>query len=60
WASRWGLETWLGTEGFITNLIVLCGAGAMSLGIFAVAAFALGIPEAKMLGNQLRAKLLRR
>ena len=60
WASRLGLETWLGTEGFLRNLIVLCGAGAVSLGVFALAALALGIPEAKMLINQLKAKLLRR
>lgn len=60
WASRLGLETWLGTEGFFTNLVVLCISGGVSLGIFAFAAFALGIPEARMLGEQLKAKLLRR
>lgn len=60
WASRWGLETWLGTEGFFVNLIVLCGAGALSLGIFALATLALGIPEAKMVIDQLKGKLLRR
>ncbi|NEP58492.1 MAG: murein biosynthesis integral membrane protein MurJ [Symploca sp. SIO2G7] len=60
WASRWGLEHWLGTEGFLVNLTVLCGAGTVSLGIFALAAMALGIPEAKMLVEQLKAKVLRR
>ncbi|MEA5463648.1 murein biosynthesis integral membrane protein MurJ [Leptothoe sp. PORK10 BA2] len=60
WGSRLGLETWLGTEGFFVNLIVLCGAGAISLGVFVLAALALGIPEAKMVLQQLQAKLLRR
>ena len=60
WASRLGLETWLGTEGFLINLIVLCGAGGISLGIFALATFVLRIPEARMLAEQLKSKLLRR
>ena len=38
WGSRLGLETLTGTEGFFTNLIVLCVAGAISLSVFAGAA----------------------
>ena len=57
WGSRLGLETLLGTEGFLINLIVLCVAGAISLSVFAGAALMLGIPEATMLLNQLKAKL---
>ncbi|NEQ51240.1 MAG: murein biosynthesis integral membrane protein MurJ [Leptolyngbya sp. SIO3F4] len=60
WASRLGLESWLGTEGFLINLIVLCGAGAISIGVFSLAALALGIPEARLLLDQLKAKFLRR
>lgn len=60
WISRLGLESWLGTEGFLVNLIVLCGAGGISLGVFSAAALALGIPEARLLLNQLKAKFLRR
>ncbi|MEL6232445.1 MAG: lipid II flippase MurJ, partial [Cyanobacteria bacterium J06627_3] len=60
WASRLGLETWLGTEGFLPSLIVLCGAGAISLSVFGMATLALGIAEARMLIEQLKAKFLRR
>ncbi|NEP55351.1 MAG: lipid II flippase MurJ, partial [Moorea sp. SIO3C2] len=60
WGSRWCLEAWLGTDGFLTNLIVLCGAGAISLGVFAIAALSSGIPEAQTLLNQIKAKVLRR
>ncbi|MEM8543487.1 MAG: murein biosynthesis integral membrane protein MurJ [Cyanobacteria bacterium P01_H01_bin.119] len=60
WATRYGLEQLLGTEGIGIQLIQLAIAAAVGLGLFAGCATALGIPEAALLIDRLRQRLLRR
>ncbi|MEL7505417.1 MAG: lipid II flippase MurJ, partial [Cyanobacteria bacterium J06554_6] len=60
WGSRMGIEGLIGTEGFLTNVVILLGAGAVGVGVFAGGAIALRIPEATLLINRLKQKLLRR
>ncbi|NEP18817.1 MAG: murein biosynthesis integral membrane protein MurJ [Leptolyngbya sp. SIO4C1] len=57
WGARLGLERILGTQGFFVNLLILCGAGAVGLGIFGGCAIALRIPEATLLIKRIKAKL---
>ncbi|QYO68894.1 hypothetical protein [Leptolyngbya sp. 7M] len=54
WATRWGLEVWLGTEGLLVQLIQLSVAGAIGLGVFAVLAARTGLPEVDQLVARLR------
>lgn len=54
WATRWGLETWLGTEGILIQLVQLCVAGAVGLGVFALLASRTGLPEVAQLTTRLR------
>ncbi len=54
WATRWGLESWLGTEGILIQLIQICVAGAIGLGIFALLAARTGLPEVEQLVSRLR------
>ena len=60
WATRYGLEQLLGTEGIGIQLIQLAIAAAVGLGLFAGCAAALGIPDAALLIDRLRQRLLRR
>jgi putative peptidoglycan lipid II flippase len=53
WATRWGLEQWVGTQGFWVNLFILSGASGISLGVFSLLATLLRIPEATLLVNRL-------
>lgn len=53
---RLGLEHWMGTQGFFVNLLILCLAGAVGVGIFAATAIALQIPEAHQLIQRLRSR----
>lgn len=57
WASRWGLEAWLGTEGLLIQLVQLCLAGAIGLGVFALLAPRTGLPEIEQLVSRLRQRL---
>lgn len=57
WMTRWGLETWLGTEGVLIQLIQLSAAGAVGLGIFALLAARSGLPEVTQLTDRLRQRL---
>lgn len=54
WATRWGLETWLGTEGILIQLVQLCVAGAVGLGVFAIIAAQTRLPEVEQLTTRLR------
>ncbi|MEM8806191.1 MAG: murein biosynthesis integral membrane protein MurJ [Cyanobacteria bacterium P01_G01_bin.38] len=58
--TRLGLEQWVGTQGFFVNLLILCVAGAVGVGIFGGVAIALRIPEATLLIERLKGKFLRR
>jgi len=60
WGTRMGIEGLIGPEGFLTNVVILLGAGAVGVGVFAGGAIALRIPEATLLINRLKQKLLRR
>lgn len=54
WATRWGLERWLGTEGLLIQLIQLGIASAVGLGCFGLIASRLGLPEVDQLVGRLR------
>ncbi|MBE9079930.1 murein biosynthesis integral membrane protein MurJ [Romeria aff. gracilis LEGE 07310] len=57
WLSRWGLEAWVGSQNFWANLVQLCGASAVGLGVFALLTVALQIPEASLLVARVRQRL---
>ncbi|NJN04912.1 MAG: murein biosynthesis integral membrane protein MurJ [Leptolyngbyaceae cyanobacterium RM1_1_2] len=54
WATRSGLESWLGTEGVWVQLVQLAIAGSLGLGSFLVGTMLLRIPEAALLANRLK------
>lgn len=54
WSTRWGLESWLGTEGILIQLIQICVAGAIGLGVFGFLAARTGLPEVDQLVSRLR------
>lgn len=60
WATRWGLESAMGTEGLIQQLIQLSLAGLVGLGVFALIASRLGLPEVEQLASRLRQRFGRR
>ena len=53
------MQNSLGTKGFVTLGIELCGAGGVGLLVFGAIASQLRIPEVTMFGDRLRAKLKR-
>lgn len=57
WASRRGLEQWLGTEGVLPHVLQLAGAGIIGLLVFGAIATQLGLPEVEMLTGRIRQKL---
>ncbi|HEY9764061.1 MAG TPA: murein biosynthesis integral membrane protein MurJ [Trichocoleus sp.] len=59
WGVRLGLENWLGAEGFWIQLLQLAIAGTLGLGLFALGATILPIPEARLLAERLRQRLRR-
>lgn len=59
WATRLGLEAWLGTEGILIQLLQLCLASAVCLGIFALLVSRLGLPEVDQLVGRLRQRFSR-
>ncbi|WP_346292046.1 murein biosynthesis integral membrane protein MurJ [Sphaerothrix gracilis] len=60
WGVRYGLETWLGTEGILIQLLQLAIASCLGLGSFLLGATLLQIPEAAMLANRLKQRFLAR
>jgi putative peptidoglycan lipid II flippase len=60
WATRWGLEQGLGSQGFWVNLAIVVVAGAIGLGVFGLLTMALRIPEATLLVERLGGRLRRR
>ncbi|NEQ30320.1 MAG: lipid II flippase MurJ, partial [Leptolyngbya sp. SIO4C5] len=60
WGVRYGLETWLGTEGILIQLLQLAIASCLGLGSFLLGATLLQIPEAAMLANRLKQRFLTR
>lgn len=60
WGTRLGLETLLGTEGFLIQLIQLAIAGTIGLAIFTLGAIACRIPEAAQLAARLLSRFRRR
>jgi putative peptidoglycan lipid II flippase len=56
WAALWGLQSLLGTEGLLIQLINLSVAGLAGLGVFALFATRLGLPEVDLFVNRLRQK----
>ena len=57
WLTRYGLASWIGSEGFFVNLIQLCVAGAVGLAAFALLTVVLRIPEAGLLAQRIRQRL---
>jgi putative peptidoglycan lipid II flippase len=57
WLTRGGLVSFMGTQGFLVNVVQLCVAGAVGLATFALLAIILKIPEADLLAQQIRQKL---
>ncbi|NET33383.1 MAG: murein biosynthesis integral membrane protein MurJ [Cyanothece sp. SIO1E1] len=60
WGTRWGLESLLGTEGILIQLLQLCVAGGVGLGIFGLLATWMRIPEVYQLTARLKQRFLRR
>jgi putative peptidoglycan lipid II flippase len=56
WAALWGLQSLLGTEGLLIQLINLSIAGLAGLAVFALFATRLGLPEVDLFVNRLRQK----
>ncbi len=54
WAARWGLESWLGTEGLLIQLVQLCLAGLIGLATFSLFVWRSGLPEVDQLVTRLR------
>jgi putative peptidoglycan lipid II flippase len=54
WATRWGLEARLGTEGLLIQLIQLCLAGAVGLGVFILLVSQARLPEVEQLTRRLK------
>ena len=59
WGTLVGLQQVLGTEGFLIQLIQLCGAGAIGLGVFALIAIQLRLPEVDQLVSRVRQRFSR-
>lgn len=53
WGSRLGLEAWLGTEGFLVQVVQLAIAGTVGLVVFGAIASQLNIPEFDMVVERL-------
>jgi putative peptidoglycan lipid II flippase len=56
WLTRFGLERWLGTEGFGVNLVLLSVSGGLAIATFGVLALAFRIPEAQLLFSRLKGR----
>jgi len=54
WGALSGFQRILGTEGFLIQLIQLCGAGAIGLAVFALIASQLRLPEVDQLVSRVR------
>ncbi|EDX83476.1 integral membrane protein MviN [Synechococcus sp. PCC 7335] len=59
WLTLGGLASVLGSEGFVTNLVQVCVAGAVGSTTFVLIAVVLKIPEAELLIQQVRQRFSR-
>lgn len=59
WGTLFGLQQVLGTEGLLIQLVQLCVAGAIGLGVFAVIALQLRLPEVDQLVSRVRQRFSR-
>ncbi|MEB3357277.1 MAG: murein biosynthesis integral membrane protein MurJ [Synechococcales bacterium] len=59
WATRWGLEQVLGTEGLLVQLVQLGVAGSVGLGLFGAIALQLQLPEVELLRQRLAQRIHR-
>jgi putative peptidoglycan lipid II flippase len=59
WATSWGCQQIWGTEGMLMQLLQLSLAGSVCLGVFAVLAIQLKLPEVELLLKRLRQRLAR-
>jgi putative peptidoglycan lipid II flippase len=57
WGTLTGMQQVLGTEGFLIQLLQLCGAGAIGLGVFALIATQLRLPEVEQLVSRVGQRL---
>ena len=60
WATRLGIESILGTEGFFIQLVNITLAGAVGLGVFGAIAAQLRVPEVALLVNLIKQRFVRR
>lgn len=59
WMTRWGLESTLGTHGFFLQLLQLAIAGSVGLGIFALMAAQMHLPEVNQFAQRLKQRFKR-
>ncbi|MEO1620688.1 MAG: murein biosynthesis integral membrane protein MurJ [Cyanobacteria bacterium J06632_3] len=57
WLTQGGLASFMGTQGFIVNLVQMCVAGGIGLATFALLTVVLKVPEASILADRIRQKL---
>ncbi|MEM6449713.1 MAG: murein biosynthesis integral membrane protein MurJ [Cyanobacteria bacterium P01_D01_bin.105] len=57
WLTLGGLASIIGSDGFLTNLVLMSVAGTIGAVTFALLTVVLGIPEAGMLANRIREKI---
>lgn len=60
WGVSWGYEYWFGTRGFLTQLLELSVASLVGLGVFALLATRLNLPEVDIFVARLRQRFLKR
>jgi putative peptidoglycan lipid II flippase len=60
WAVLQGMQSLLGTEGLLIQLLQLCIAGAIGLGVFALFVAQLRLPEVDMFVSRIRQKFFKR
>jgi putative peptidoglycan lipid II flippase len=60
WGINWGWEKFLGSSNLLLQLLQLCLATSISLGIFAILAMKLKLPEVEILAARIRQKLGKR
>ena len=59
WATLWGCQQILGTEGFLVQLLPLCLSGLVGIGVFALVAAQLNLPEVDFLVYRLRQRFVK-
>lgn len=59
WAIRWGIQQGFGDEGVLIHLLQFCVAGLVGLGVFAVLAAQMRLPEVNQFVDRIRQRFRR-